>query len=313
LAKLRRDGLLQASFIPPAAPRDLRALTWDRMKLVQERGWEVNRVPDVWERANMKLAVVATNILGGSGRAILAAVVDGRADPAMMAEWPKGRWRRKMPPLAQTLTGRVRDHHRRLRTIPLTQIDCLDEPIDALSAESTHALTDLRGGAPPSTPAAPSPPAEQAPATAWPQGPLTLARAVSVLETIPGVNQRGAERLVAEWGIDRGRFGTAEQLSAWSGVASGHDESAGTQRSGTTRKGHRTLRAGLTPWAHAAARTKGTYLSAVSHRVAARRGQKRADPWRVAYAIVVSAFQRLSRSEPDRELGAHNVDAYRRH
>ena len=86
LAKLMRHGLLQASFIPPAGQRDLRDVTRDRTKLVQERSREVNRVQGVLERANIKLASVATDIMGVSGRAILAALVEGRADPATMAE-----------------------------------------------------------------------------------------------------------------------------------------------------------------------------------------------------------------------------------
>lgn len=133
-----------------------------------------------------------------------------------------------------------------------------------------------------------------------------------MLETSPGVSQRGAEMLVAKWGIDMGRFGTAERLSAWSGVAPGKDESAGKQRSEKTRKGNRILRAGLTPMAHAAARTKGTSLSALYHRLATRRGQKRAI-LAVAHVIVVSAFYRLSRNEPYREFGANYVDEHRRH
>ena len=92
---------------------------------------------------------------------------------------------------------------------------------------------------------------------------MTFARAVTLLDTIPGVNQRGGELLVAEWGIDMGRFGTAARLAAWSGVAPGNDESAGKQRSGKTRQGNQALRTGLTQLAHAAARTKGTYLSAL--------------------------------------------------
>jgi transposase len=133
-----------------------------------------------------------------------------------------------------------------------------------------------------------------------PARPLTSARAVTVLDTMPGVDQRGAERLVAEWGIDMGRVETAARLAAWSGVAPGHDESAGQQRSGKTRKGHRALWAGLTPLAHAAARTKGTSVSALSHRLAARRGKKRA-LMAVAHAIVVSAFHMRSRHEPSHE------------
>jgi transposase len=105
---------------------------------------------------------------------------------------------------------------------------------------------------------------------------------------------------VAEWGINMVRFGTAERLAAWSGVALGHDESAEKRRSGKTRQGHRALRTGLTPLAHAEARTKGTDVAALYHRLAARRGKKRASV-AVAHAIVVSAFHRLSRNEPYQE------------
>jgi transposase len=140
---------------------------------------------------------------------------------------------------------------------------------------------------------------------------MTFARAVTLLDTIPGVDQRGGELLVAEWGIDMGRFEIAARLSAWSGVAPGNDECAGNRRSGKTRKGNRALRTGLTQVAHAAARTKGTYLSALYQRLAARRGKKRAI-MAVAHAIVVSAFHMLSRNKPYHELGANYFDAYRR-
>jgi transposase len=108
------------------------------------------------------------------------------------------------------------------------------------------------------------------------------------------------------------RFGTAARLAAWTGVAPGHDERAGKQRSGKMRQGHRALRTGLTQMAHAATRTKGTYVSALYHRLAARREKKRAII-AVAHAIVVSAFHRLSRHEPDHEFGATYVDHQRRH
>jgi transposase len=101
LATLMRYGLLAASFIPPQGQRDLRDLTRDRTKLVQERSREVNRVPGVLERANIKLASVATDIMGVSGRAILAALIAGRADPGTMAELAKGRMRAKLPLLEQ--------------------------------------------------------------------------------------------------------------------------------------------------------------------------------------------------------------------
>jgi transposase len=145
LAKLMRYGLRRASFIPPVEQRDVRDLTRYRTKLVQEPSREVNRVPGVLERANIKLAAVATDIMGVSARAILAALVEGRADPATMAELAKRRMRSKIPLLEQALTGLVRDHHRQLPAMQLAHIDFLDEQIEALSAEIMHRLAALSG------------------------------------------------------------------------------------------------------------------------------------------------------------------------
>lgn len=314
LAKLMRYGLLQASFIPPVEQRDLRDLTRYRAKLVQERSREVNRVQGVLERANIKMASVASDIMGVSGRAILAALIEGRAAPATMAELAKGRLRSKIPVLEQALTGLMREHHRRLLALQLAHIDFLEEQLDTLSAEIACLLSDLSAiplTIPPTPPAGGTckggSPAEPVP----PDTPMTFARAVTVLDTIPGVDRRGGELLVAEWGIDMTRFGTAARLAAWSGVAPGNDESAGKQRSGKTRKGNRALRTGLTQLAHAAALTKGTYVSALYHRLAARRGKKRAI-MAVAHSIVVSAFDMLSRNEPYHELGATYFDDHQR-
>jgi transposase len=240
LAKLMRYGLLQASFIPPQGQRDLRELTRYRTKLVQERSREVNRVQGVLERANIKLAAVATDIMGVSGRSILAALVEGRADPATMAELAKGRMQAKIPLLEQALAGLMREHHRRLLTLQLAHIDFLDEQIEALGAEITDYLRALDPGdspAPPTESLEAAGEAERAAALDVPGTPLSFARAVTVLDTIPGVDQRGAELLVAEWGTDMRRFGTASRLSAWTGVAPGNDESAGKRRSGKTRQG----------------------------------------------------------------------------
>jgi transposase len=143
--------------------------------------------------------------------------------------------------------------------------------------------------------------------------PLTFTRAVEllVLDTMPGIDQRGAEVIVAEIGIDMARFETAPRLAAWAGAAPGNDESAGKQRSGKTRQGNRPLRAILTQLAHAAVHTKDTYLSALYQRLAACRGKKRAII-AVAHAIMVSVFHMLARQEPYRELGAHYFDERRR-
>jgi transposase len=297
LAKLMRDGLLQARFLPPQGQRDRRELTRDRTKLVQERRREVNRVQGGLERATIKLASGATDIMGVSGRALRAALVEGRAAPAAMAERAKGRLRPKMPLLAQALSGLVRAPPRPLLARQLAHLDFLDEQIEPLSVEMARRLSNLGAGEPPAPPAE-APGTVASPAAPGPApGAMPFTRAVTLLATIPGVDQRGGELLGAAWGIDMGRFETADRWSAWSGVAPGHDESAGKRRSGKTRQGHRALRTGLTQLAQAAARTTGTYLSAWYRRLAARRGKKRA-LLAVAHAMVVSAFHMLSRNEP---------------
>src|SRR5262249_18368579 len=171
-----------------------------------------------------------------------------RATPAAMAALAKRRMRSKIPLLEQALTGLVRDHHRRLLAIQLAHIDFLDEQIDTLRAaiaaslmalsadEATSPAASAAAGAGASRPAAPASPPT-----------LTFTRAVALLDTIPGIDRRGAEWIVAEIGVDMTRFGTAPRLAAWAGVAPGNNESAGKQRSSTTRKGHQALRAGLTP------------------------------------------------------------------
>jgi transposase len=290
--------------------RDLRDLTRYRTRLVQERSREVNRVQGVLERANIKLAAVATDIMGVSARAILAALVEGRTEPATMAALAKRRRRSKLPLLEQALTGLVRAHHRPWLVMQLAHIDFLDEQVDALDAEITRRLAALSGDEPTVSPREPT--GEVGGAAPDAAGtPMTFSRAITLLDTIPGGNRRGGELLVAEWGLDMGRFGTAAGLAAWSGVAPGNDESAGKQRSGKTRRGNQALRTGLTQLAHAAARTKGTYLSALYQRLAARRGKKRALV-AVAPSIGVTAFHLLSRNKSYRELGAHSFDAHRR-
>jgi transposase len=172
------------------------------------------------------------------------------------------------------------------------------------------ALTALRTAEPPREDHPPLPAVGRAPSAAV-SPPLTFPRAVDLLDTIPGIDQRGAEVMVAEIGIDLARCETAPRLAAWAGVAPGNDERAGKQRSGNTRQGHRPLRAILTQLAHAAVHTKDTYLSALYQRLAARRGKTRAII-AVAHAIMGSVFPRLSRQEPYREFGAHDVDERRR-
>jgi transposase len=122
----------------------------------------------------------------------------------------------------------------------------------------------------------------------------------------------GLENVVGEMGINVALFVLAKRLSAWMAVAPGNDERIGRRRTGKTRQGHRALQTGLIQLAHAAARTKWTYLSALYHRLAASGGKKRAIV-AVAHSMVVSAFHMLSRNEPDQDLGAHYFEAQRQH
>jgi transposase len=229
-----------------------------------------------------------------------------------MAALAKGRMRAKLPLLEQALTGLMRNHHRHLLALQLAHLDFLDEQIATLRVEITHTLGELdMGGTPSPNLAGTTGGVAGTGDRDAPSPPMPFTEAMAVLDTIPGVDRRGAELLVAEWGTDMSRLGTARRLSAWTGVAPGTEESAGTQRSGKTRQGHRTLRMGLTQIALAAARSKVTSLSAHYQRLAARREKERAII-AVAHAIVVSTFHRLSRHEPYRELGPKYFDERRR-
>ena len=192
----------------------------------------------------------------------------------------------------------------------LAHIDVLEEQIEGLTRALVTSLQALSTAEPPREDPPPLPAVERAPSVAV-SPPLTITRAVELWDTRPGIDQRGAEVMVAEIGIDRSRFETAPRLAAWAGVAPGHAESAGTQRAGKTRKGHRPLRAILPQLAHAAVHTTDTDLSALYQRLTARRGKPRAII-AVAHAIMVSAFPLLSRQESSRELGATSFDERRR-
>jgi len=276
IAELMQYGLLKASFIPPLGQRELRELTRYRSTFVRERANLSNRVQKVLESANIKLASVASDVLGVSGRAMLNALIAGKATPSEMAELAKGRMREKHEELNKALEGRVKPHHRFVLAELLRQIDHLDETIarfDEQIEEYCH-------------------PFEQA---------------VTQLDTIPGVARQTAEVIVSEIGIDMRRFPTADHLAAWAGVAPGNNESAGKRRSGKTRPGNKALRAALNQAAHGAAHTKNTYLSAQYRRLAARRGKKKAIV-AVMHSILVISYHLIQRNEPYRELGGDYFD-----
>jgi len=306
LAELLRHGLLRGSFVPPQAQRDFRDLTRYRTRVVRERTRQVNRIQKVLEGANIKLSSVATDILGTSGRAMLGALAAGETDAAKMADLARGLLRKKLPDLEQALTGRVRPHHQFLLQQHLKHLDFLDEQIVTLSQELERqmaaACSERRSPGEPED-GNRGPHSDDSPAPE----PLSAQEAVGLLDTIPGVNQRTAEVIVAELGTDMNRFPTASHASAWAGVAPGNNESAGKRYSGRTRDGNQALQDALCEAAWAASRTKNTYLSALYRRLVGRRGKKRAIV-AVAHSILVSAYHMLSRHEPYHDLGTNHFD-----
>lgn len=279
LAELLKHGLLKASFVPPEGQRDLRELTRFRTTFVRERATLVNRVHKVLESANIKLTSVATDVMGVSGRAMLAELIQGQASPEAMADLAKGSLRSKRAALIKALEGRVKPHHRFVLTELLTEIDNLEEALARFD--------------------------EQIQAYCRP-----FEEAVQHLDTIPGVARATAEVIVAEIGIDMTRFPSDAHLAAWAGVAPGNNESAGRQRSGKMRPGNQPLRTALNQAAHGAAHTKHTYLAAQYHRLAARRGKKKAI-MAVAHSILVIGYHLIDRQEDYRDLGGDYFDKRR--
>jgi len=307
LAELMLHGLLKASFIPPKPQRALRELTRYRTKLVQERSRTVNRVHKLLEGANIKLSSVASDIMGASGRAMLAALCEGRVPAYRMARLAKGRLRNKIPDLEKALTGIVEPDHRFLLSQQLVHIDFLDEQVTTISDEIIRQLERMSHTFEPPGPDADGNEVTKDSGTDALSPPLTWQEAVELLDTIPGVNARTAEVILAEMGLDMGRFPTDKHLATWAGVAPGNHESAGKRYSGRTRKGNQPLSTILVEAAWSAIRTKNTFLKSRYHRLAARRGKRRAIV-AIAHSILVSAWHMLTYRQPYQELGGDFFD-----
>lgn len=277
IAQLLQHGLLRGSFVPPTPQRQLRELTRQRRQLIQTRASVANRIQKVLEDANIKLASVATDVLGVSGRAMLEAIAAGQEDPEQLAEMARRRLRAKIPQLRLALAGRVTDHHRFLLRLLLDELTQLEALIGRLTARITEVL------------------------------PAPFAEAVQRLSTIPGIDRQAAENIVAEIGVDMKQFPQPAQLASWTGMCPGNNQSAGKRRSGKTTKGNRWLRATLVQVAWAASHTKHTYLSAHYRRLASRRGRKRALV-ALAHTILVIVHTMLRNGTTYQDLGADYFD-----
>ncbi|MGE5126930.1 MAG: IS110 family transposase [Betaproteobacteria bacterium] len=277
IGELLEFGLLKPSFIPPEPIRELRDLTRYRKTLTRERASEANRIQKLLETANIKLASVATDVLGASGRAMLSALVSGERDPEQLAQLAKGTLRAKRGQLLDALSGRFTEHHAFLLGQLLAHVEHLDRAIGECSVRIEQTMRPF-------------------------------SQAATQLETITGVGRRTAECLVAEMGVDMSRFPRAPNLASWTAICPGNNESAGKRRSGRMRKGNVWLKSALVEAAWAASHQRGTYLGALYARIARRRGAKRAVV-AVAHAIVIAAWHVLSKNVPYRELGPGHFDA----
>jgi transposase len=258
------------------------------------------------EGANIKLSSVATDIMGVSARAMLVEIAAGQANASFLANLARGRLRAKIPQLEKALTGIVLPHHRILLAKQLVHIDFLDEQIQEMSAEIGRQLEAM--SRPPNRPGPDTGQGTEGD-TICDEGepPLTWVEAVALLDTIPGVNPRTAEKMLAEMGLDMSRFPTAGHLATWAGLAPGNHQSGGKRYSGRTPKGNRTLTTTMVVAAWAAVRTQDTFLKARYHRLAGRRGKKRAIV-AVAHSMLVSAYHMLTHRQPYHELGGDYFD-----
>jgi transposase len=276
ICDLMQHGLLRPSLIPSRPQRELRELVRYRISLIRERADEANRIQKVLEGGNIKLGSVLTNVLGKSGRAILAAIAAGTSTPEELAALADSHVRATPEELVEALRGRLTDHQRTLLRMQLDHVRYLDQQIAALDAEVAKRLAPFEAQ-------------------------------LMQLDTIPGVSHRVAEVIIAVAGTDMTRFPNADHLVSWAGMCPGSNESAGKRRTSRTRKGNAMLRGILTQAGQAAGRTKNTYLGATYRRIAARRGRKKAGI-AVGRSILEIAYFVLRDGVAYEELGVNYYD-----
>jgi transposase len=276
IADLIRHGLVRRSFVPPKPLRELRELLRYRRKLVESQTAERNRMLKLLETANIKLASVATDVFGVSGRLMLRALLDGTSAPEQIAALAKGRLRKKSVELAAALNGRIEDHHRFLLSMQLERMEQIEQCIEKLDLRIDEKLVPYQ-------------------------------QQLERLKQIPGVERVSAAVIIAELGVDMTVFPTVKHAAAWVGVCPGNNESAGKRRGPPGRKGNYHLTTTLVQAAIGASRTKGTYLKERYWRLKARRGPKRA-AMAIAHKILIAAYHMLAAGTDHHELGATHLD-----
>lgn len=272
IADLLAHGLIRSSFVPPAPIQELRDLTRTRKQLVREVSQHSLRIQKTLEDANLKLGSVLSDVLGKSGRAILAALVAGETDPEKLADLAQGNARKKRVELVEALRGRIRAHHQELLRIHLNLIEALYQALADVDARVGKTLAPIQHSA-------------------------------RLLTTLPGVSDLTAQVMVAEIGVEMARFPTASHLISWAGLCPRNEESAGKRRSTRVRKGAPWLKTALVTAAWAAVRVKGSYLQAQFLRLKGRRGAKKAI-LAVAASMLTAAYHMLKNGVEYQDLGA---------
>ncbi len=283
LCKVAERQMLRPSFVPPAEIRRLRDLTRYRVDLVGARNAEKNRVEKLLEDACIKLSVVASDIFGVSGRAMMAALIAGERDPNKLAQLARSRMRVKIAALQEAFaglpTGTFDEHHRFLLARMLSRVDQAEADIRALDTEiETHLAP--------------------------------FADAVDRLDEIPGIGPVNAAIIIAEIGLDMTQFPTAGHLCSWAKFAPGINSSAGKRKgNGSTGHGDRYLARALGEAAVGASKTH-TFLGARYRRIARRRGKKKAVV-AVGRSILVAIWHVLS--DPEARFVDLGADHFERH
>lgn len=276
LADVVAHGMVRPSFVPPTEIREVRELTRYRKTQVDARVKEIQRLEKTLQDAGIKLTSVASSVWLKSTRAMIEAMIAGERDPEVLAELAQSVLRAKIPALKEAFSGRFGDHHAFLCRQIIDHLDHLDASIGALNAEIARRLAPFDA-------------------------------AITILSSITGVSSTTAEVMVAEMGVDMSRFPTAGHLCAWAGVAPASHESAGKHRPAGTRAGAPWLRRALIEAAKAAARTKGSYLSAQYSRIAKRRGANKATV-AVANTILAVAWHLLTTGTVYEDPGSDYFD-----
>ena len=271
IADLLAHGLIRGSFVPPAPIQELRDLTRTRKQLVGEVARHTLRLQKTLEDANVKLTRVVSDILGASGRAILAAIIAGETDPERLADCTTGRLKAGRADIVAAVHGRVTAHHRFLLQLHLAQIDALTATVQQIEQRADEVLRPFR-------------------------------EAADRLATIPGVSETVARVIIAEVGVDMMRFPSAGHLVSWAGLCPRLDESAGKRRSTRIRHATPWLKTALVQAAWAATRKNGSYLQSQFRRLRGKRGPKKAIV-AVAASMLTAAYFMLRDETDYHDLG----------